>query len=193
MKLNLRTSFICLLIALLIPFDYALSAPAGADHHGSFWDLKYYIINFSIYSLLIYYIWRKTVPGLWAARRERIESSINKARKKIMGLDDAISQAKQKLSEIPAEAERIKRAVAQEAALEADEIRKQALATASRIKKQSVDKIASERKGLEEIIRKRYVDLALKLAEQKLIDALNTESDKVYRDKTLKNLKGLIQ
>jgi F-type H+-transporting ATPase subunit b len=185
------------LLPLLILKNTAFAEEAvhGAEHghEAGFITLKFYLINFGIYFALMFLLLRKIVPPAWTSRRSALEQSINKSLKKLEAIEKDYSLAKAKLANADSDITIIKKNISEETKREAEEVKVSMQSAIQRIEKQAKDTLSTEQRNLENTMRRIYSEAALKLAEQKLKARLNIDSDKALRDKTLGNMKELIQ
>lgn len=130
------------------------------------------LINWILLMCILAYMWMKVTPGIFAARKERIDASLNEAEKaRIEGLEFAkkqeaiIANAKIELKKILEDSKQI-------AATMAAEIKKQ---TENDVKSLSVrieQQIANEQHQAITEMRSRAATVALRLAEASLPGAI---------------------
>lgn len=180
---------------LLTPIFYFATASHGhgEGHAGGFWDLKLYIINFALYLILAIWLTRKHAPRLWQQRRTSLENAVAGSREKHQAISEQLAAAQTKNASIEDEIRRINQSVSEETEREKADIKKSAVDAVERIKRETNDRIETERKSLETTIRKKFAAAALRIAEAKLRGSVSAESDRAHREKALKNVGSLIQ
>ncbi len=182
-----------LILTILIPaVAFAVGSDHGDGHSAGISSLKFYIINFTIYAALIFYIAKKNLPSSWEARRKSLEASIHSSREKMDTLEKSYSEAKAKLLKVDDDIKNIRVNIAAETKREVEEIAQSAKLAVQRIEKQIVDTLGAEQRSFENEMRRIYTESALKLAEEKIKSQINAESDKSLRDSTINNIKRLM-
>lgn len=166
----------------------------GDDHHAAgIGSLTYFFINFSIYSLILFVIAKKNMPALWASRRNALSKAIGSSKQKSAEIEGKLTEARMKMSTLQEELQLIDNRIAEEAKNEVGDISAATAKAIERLNQQAADRIAAEQKNLDSFMRGVYAAAALKIAEEKLKQRVNQESDRSFRAATADSLKDLLQ
>lgn len=135
------------------------------------------LINWIILMLLLAYMWAKVTPGIFAARKARIDASLNEAEQaRIEGLEFAkkqeaiIANAEEELKKILEDSKQV-------AATMSAEINKQTEIEVKSLRERIDQQIANEQQQAITEMRSRAATVALRLAEASLPGAI-TDSAK---------------
>lgn len=179
-------------VALLAPVDVLAAGGHGAGH-GSFWDLKWFILNFAIYCLALYFILRKKIAAGWSARVARLEAEVASRAAELKAAEAELRAAELQLQSLDGEIRSLKEQIARETEHEARQITTDAAKRAERIEGQTKDSLRAERRAAEAAVQRELANTVVKRAEEKLKAKLNADSDKALRARALDGVKQLVQ
>jgi F0F1-type ATP synthase membrane subunit b/b' len=180
------------LTALVVPLNVFAAGGHGGGH-GSFWDLKWFILNFTIYCVALYFILRKKVAAGWSARVARLEAEVASRAAELKAAEAELRAAELQLQSLDGEIRSLKEQVARETEHEARQITTDAAKRAERIEGQTKDSLRAERRAAEFAVQRELANTVVKRAEEKLKATLNADSDKALRARALDGVKQLVQ
>ena len=170
----------------------AFGSESGHHEKGSFWDIRYYWVNFLIYVGGLYFILRNTVKSGWESRGSSIEAAVNKGKYDLQIAEADLREAQAKLASVDREIQTIREEIRRSTKLECDEIVADANARAARILAQGKASATAEQKALENELRRELADLVLQRATERIQREINSETDAPLRSAALSSLQGLI-
>jgi F-type H+-transporting ATPase subunit b len=181
------------LAAAVAAFPVAAFAGGGHGGHGSFWDLKWFLVNFALYAGLLYYFLRKPIAAGWAARRERLAAEVALRAAELQNAEAELREAELKLQSFDGEANNLRTQIARETEHEASQVTAEASKRAERTHLQTQDSLRAERRAAEGGVQKELADVVIKRAEERLKGELNVDADRILRDRALGGVKQLVQ
>lgn len=180
------------LISLVAPAELFAAGGHGGGN-GSFWDLKWFIVNFLIYSALLYLALRKKVAVGWAARVARLEAEVASRATELKAAEAELAAAELQRQSLEGEIRSLKEQIARETEHEARQITTDAMSRAGRAEVQAKDSLRAERRAAEAAVQRELANAVVGRAEQRLKSKLTIDSDKVLRSRALDGVKQLVQ
>lgn len=178
--------------ALLVP-GVALAGGGHGGGHASFWDLKWFLLNFTLYVVILYVLLRKQIATGWVARRDRLAAEVSSRAVELQAAEVELRDAELRLQAYDGEVRNLRTQIARETEHEAAQIAAEAARRAERIHTQTNDSLRAERRAAEGGIQRALADLVIRRAEEKLKSELSSESDRPLRDRALSGAKQLVQ
>lgn len=175
---------------LFIPGGLA-SAAEHAAHVASISDLFYPFINFALYVALLFFVAKAPLLNAIKTRREGISAFVKSAGERRAVALKQLRYAEDKFSGLKAEVLALEQRSAEEARREAEAVKEAAKKKAERLIAQAKDGAASERKVLEESVRKELAQIVIERAAERLAKELDANSDRALRDRALDGLGAL--
>ena len=173
---------------LLLPLT--ATASEGAAHEpglGMFW------FNFTVYVLLMVFILRKPFSGIWGQRSKEIESAIAGAGEELKQADSRLISSRDKLVAIDREIAKLRQEMEAEAQTEISSIKTGAQSRIALIRHKAEEMCRIEEKSAEDGIRNDIGELALRRAQEMLLQRMTAEKDKSLRETALRKVSGLVQ
>ncbi|MDQ2950211.1 MAG: ATP synthase F0 subunit B [Acidobacteriota bacterium] len=133
-------------------------------------------VNFAILVFGLGYLVSKSAPAIFRAREEQIRGGIEQAARKKKEADDRASEIDRKLAGFGGEIEKLRQGVGTEMSMEAERIRQETVKLVRRIEEQAQQEIGFLTKAARQELKKHSADLALDLAQQKVKQQMNPET-----------------
>ena len=133
-------------------------------------------INFAILVFGLGYLVSKSAPALFRAREAEIRGGIDEAARKKKQADDRASEIDRKLAGFGAEIDNLRQGVSTEMSMEAERIRQETVRLVRRIEEQAQQEIGFLTKSARQELKKYSADLALDLAQQRVKQQMNRET-----------------
>ncbi len=133
-------------------------------------------INFAILVFGLGYLVSKSAPAIFRAREEEIRGGIEEAARKKKQADERAAEIDRKLAGFGAEIESLRQGVSTEMSMEAERIRQETGKLVRRIEEQAQQEIGFLSKAARQELKKYSADLALDLAQQRVKQQMNRET-----------------
>ncbi len=180
-------------VATIVGPIAAFAAEHGAEHVPSIGDLKFFWLNFLVYSFGLYFITRNPIKSGWLARRAAIAEAVSAAKRETDAAHAELSAAQTKMQSLSADISKMTADLERETQRESADIVAQAKIRAERITQQSKELAEAERKSTEALIRRELVNAAIDRARERLQKEVNAQTDKPLRETALGAVQQLIQ
>ena len=168
----------------------AVSNPAFAAGDGPDWTAYgFHILNLFILLFVIKMAAGKMIKASVANRAKRIQTHLEESNEMRKSAQDRFDQLEARLSHMESEVQGMRDEAATSAEREADLIRKQADADVKRIQEAAEQTIQNETDKARRALRKDAVDLALKLAEEKLKSSVGGKEQEALAQDFIGSLK----
>ena len=188
---NLFAALAGMVFLVVIPSAWAVEG--HAEHLARFSDLYPYWINFFIYLFVIYFLFREPVAKAWSTRRANIRQTLDKTANELRELEEAIGEARDKLSGADREIAFLVSEINKGAESEGAQLVEDAQRNAQRIGAQTRDLIRAERRTLEGAIRRELAERIIQLARERLVGQIDVNSDRQRRASAVSEVGRLIQ
>lgn len=132
--------------------------------------------NFAILMIGLGYLVSKSAPAIFRAREEEIRGGIDDAARKKKEAEDRAADIDRRLAGFGSEIENLRRGVSTEMSSEADRIRQETVKLVRRIEEQAGQEIGFLTKSARQELRKYSAGLALDLAQQRVKQRMNRET-----------------
>ena len=183
-----------LLFFLCVTLSTSVAYASGDAHHvASISDTFKYWPNFLVFLFIFIYLLRPPFRKFWADRREGIESAVTAGERELKTAMQELEAAKQALSSVPEEIERLKTSIRSETEREYNKILEDARKRAERIAEQASESVATERKAAEVEIRKELAERVVEQARQRLKSEVDASYDESLRQSAFKGMSNLVQ
>ena len=194
---KLTTALPCLLfLGSLVYTSIALAASssghsgdASASHHGPSKALL--LLNFTIYSVIMYRLLKKPISGMWHARRQRIAEAVERASAMLSEARTTHEQLLAEEAKLEIRLETIREELISGAEEESRETIESARDRASRLLNQTRQLAEADRNRRLEAIRRDFARLVIARAEQIVRSQVSAETDIHIRRAALENESGL--
>ena len=133
-------------------------------------------VNFAILIFGLGYLVSKSAPAIFRAREEEIRGGIDEAARKKKEADARASEIDGKLAGFGGEIEKLREGVSTEMSMEAERIKQETVKLVRRIEEQAQQEIGFLTKAARQELRKYSADLALDLAQQRVKQQMNPET-----------------
>ena len=133
-------------------------------------------VNFAILVFGLGYLVSKSAPAIFRAREEEIRGGIDEAARKKKEADARASEIDGKLAGFGGEIEKLREGVSTEMSMEAERIKQETVKLVRRIEEQAQQEIGFLTKAARQELRKYSADLALDLAQQRVKQQMNPET-----------------
>lgn len=192
LKVPVRLLGASLLFSVVLP---AVASAAGGAHHGepTFWDTKYYWVNFLLYVGLLYVLLKKPVSAGWNGRTATIAEAVNRGKLQLEKAEADLREARSRLASVDAEIAKIKSDIRRDTDLEGKQIIEDSRARAVRIVHQGKASAEAEKKALDLQLRRELAEAVLERAEAQIRRDVTAESDRGLRKAALSGMHGLVQ
>jgi F-type H+-transporting ATPase subunit b len=167
--LGLPVTRLPIICGTLVSVFLLASVAHASSGHGepSIGDLTFYWINFALYIGIMTYILRKPLAKGWAARAERIKQSVVKSSDDVEAAERELNAIEALIKSLPAEEEKIRQQIVEQANAEAADIVRQAEQRAARIREQAKELLKGETRSAQSTFRQSLVARAVQLAKEK--------------------------
>ena len=163
-------------------------AEAGHSAGGGFSEFwhKYFDIpgfqawkffNLAVFVGIIVYLVRKPLTGAFKAKREKIRAELIKAEEEKQAALAKLTESEAKLARLDEEAKSVREKSAQEAAAEKTRIAEQTETDIQKIRSQADNEIARNAQQAKADLRRFSAEESIRLAEEKIKSAMNSEAD----------------
>jgi F0F1-type ATP synthase membrane subunit b/b' len=181
-------------VSLVLALIHTSAAMASSGHsEPRFSDLTFYWINFVLYVAIMAYILRKPIRTGWAARVERIKQSVTRSATDVEVAERELNAIEALSKSLPAEQERIKQQLLEQANLEAEELIKDAHQRAQRIRHQAKELVFGETRSAESAFKRSLVSRAIAIAKDRFGKGELVARDAVYTARALSRADSLIK
>lgn len=180
-----------LLMVLSEPSVLMAAEEAAHESHGEGvmgWVWK--IVNFAILVFILVKFLGKPMREYFRKRTEIIEASLREAQQAKAMAEKALKEVEEKLRLKDEEVERILSTAKASGESEKEALIEEGKKMAEKIKEQARENISLELASAKEALRAEAAELALKLAEKKLAEELDEETQKKLIEDSLKRLEG---
>jgi F-type H+-transporting ATPase subunit b len=176
-----------LFLAAALPYPAAESASqkaeeaTGVTEHG-FGELFWGSINFVILAAGLGYLIKKNAGPYFAQRAIQIRKGLLEAEAVRQESDAKVAEVERRLANLKSEIEEMKSRAQEEAAADAERIRREASAEVAKIQARLTEEIAAAAKSARLELRRHSAELALSLAERKIAARMSPEiEDRLVR------------
>jgi F-type H+-transporting ATPase subunit b len=186
-----RFFFYMMLLAMAEPAIVRAAEEAAHETHGEGimgWVWK--IVNFAILVFILVKFLGKPMRDYFKKRTELIEQSLKQAQEAKAMAEKALKEVQEKLRLKDEEVERIIATARSSGEAEKAEMIEEGRRMAEKIKEQARENIAMELASAREALRVEAAEIALKLAEKKLREELDEDTQKRLIEDSLKRLEG---
>lgn len=153
-------------------------------------DFSNNLLNWLLLVVLLVWLWMKVTPGVFAARKESIESALKEAEQARLNSEQFLNEQKSRIADAEAEAEKILSEAKSVAATMAAEIKKQAEQEEAALKERIQQQIQAEMQMAKTEMRRRTATVAVRLAEAGLPSAITDSSRGRLHDEFVKQLES---
>lgn len=170
-------------------------AALGSPGHGepSIGDLTFYWINFILYIGIMTYILRAPLKRGWAARTARIKQSVMQSSDEVGAAERELNAIEALTKTVPAEQEKIRQQIIEQASAEAADIVRKAEQRAIRIKDQAKELLAGESRSAQTSFRQALVARAVQVAKEKFGAGEFAAREGAYQSAAVARAKQLVQ
>jgi len=183
-------TYICIMLLSHPAVVRAAEEASGASHGESLMGWVWKIVNFAILVVILVKFIGKPMREYFKKRTELIERSLKEAQQAKAMAEQALKEVEEKLRLKDEEIQRIITTAQSSGEAEKAELIKQGREMAEKIKAQTKENISMELQSAKEALRAEAAELALKLAEKKLKEQLDEQTQKRLIEDSLKRLEG---
>ncbi len=184
----------CTLTGALVSIATTPAAFASAGHgEPSIGDLTFYWINFILYIGIMTYILRKPLKRGWAARTARIKQSVTQSSDEVGAAERELNAIEALTKTVPAEQEKIRQQIVEQAHAEAADIVRAAEQRAQRIKDQAKELLTGEHRSAQTSFRHTLVTRAVQIAKEKFGAGEFAAREGAYQNAAVTRAKQLVQ
>jgi F-type H+-transporting ATPase subunit b len=174
-----------------IGLGIAVSAAMAAEHGGAgesgneiLWKLANFVVLAGALGYLIY----KKAGAFFASRTAEIRRGIEEAWRLRKDAEERYAEIEQRLANIGADIESLRKRAAQESAAESERVRAETSRDMKKIQTQAEQEIEAAAKAARQDLRAYGAALAVDLAEKRIRERLTPDSDSVLVDAMLHDL-----
>lgn len=180
------------LVASGVVLSSSLAFAEGSEHHGSIMDLKWFWLNFVIYSVLLTIILKKPIRNGWIGRRQRIMNSVSSASDELASAERELSSIEALLKNSAIEQQRVHSEIVRQGELEAEEISKAAAERSARIASQVKDLLEGESRSAQIAFRAALVKRAVEISKGRFESGEFASRQTTYVDAAISRAKRLM-
>lgn len=180
-------------VAFLALPSIALAAGDAGSHQPSILDLGWFYANFILYCLVMFFLLRGVALRGWAARRERIASSVEKGTRAAAAAYKKLSEAKAKLAAVESEIEQIEARILEDTTAESRKILDDAKQRCRAIISQAELLAASEKRASEGSVHREFAKSIIDEARRHLHKLIDPSIDQSLRAKVLSQSRSIVQ
>jgi F0F1-type ATP synthase membrane subunit b/b' len=183
------------LLATLVTVLLLAPVACASSGHGepSIGDLTFYWINFALYVGIMIYVLRKPLAKGWTARTARIKQSVMQSSDDVEAAERELNAIEALTKSLPAEEEKIKQQIIEQANAEAADIVRQSEQRAARIREQAKELLKGEARSAQSTFRQSLVARAVQLAKEKFGAGEFAGREDVYQAAAVARAKTLAQ
>jgi F-type H+-transporting ATPase subunit b len=190
---NLLT-FIPALMIILVMATVALASSEGGGHETQFepiisMAMLWRVINFVILAAVLYKFMAQPLRDFFAGRREQILASLEEAKKSKEGAEARYNELTQRLVNRDQEFEEIRKNAIENAEKVKNQIIADAHDKARKMEEKARESIQQELKKAQESLKQEAAELALSMAEDKLVKEVTSSDQKRFMDEYISGLK----
>jgi len=168
----------------------AAEEASSASHGESLMGWVWKIVNFAILVVILVKFLGKPMREYFKKRTELIERSLKEAQEAKAIAEKALKEVEEKLRLKDEEIERIISTAKASGEAEKAELIEQGKRMSEKIKEQARENISMELQSAKEALRAEAAELALKLAEKKIREGLDEQTQRRLIEDSLKRLEG---
>lgn len=158
-----RTIAIAALAAVALMPTVAM-ASEGGEAHGSWLTFALFVINFSLFAVIVYYYGAPMVRSFFADRAAAIKSELQRARDALAEAEELASKAAERIAKLEAEAAELAESMERETRYHLERLGEAARATAERIRHDAEMSASGLRDAAQRRLRARMASSATELA-----------------------------
>ena len=164
----------------------------GSEHHGSIADLKWFWVNFVLYTVLLSILLQKPLRNGWAARRERIAQAVTSATDDVAKAERELAAVESLIKNSAVDQSRVHSEIVKQGELEAAEILKAASEKSSRLTSQVKDLLEGESRSAQIAFRAELVKRAVNLSKGRFESGEFASRQSMYVDAAISRAKRLV-
>lgn len=149
------------------------------------------LFNLAVFIFIIVYLVRKPLTSAFKAKRETIRAELIKAEEERQAALAKLSETEAKLAGLDTEAAKIREKSAQEASAEKTRITEQTEADIQKLRAQMQGEIDRNAMQARADLRKFSAEESIRLAEERIKSAMNTEADARLVKANIQSIGGL--
>ncbi|MCK9230465.1 MAG: ATP synthase F0 subunit B [Syntrophales bacterium] len=178
-----------LIAAAIVVFSAGLSYAAGdGDHSGQMKDFLWRILNFTIFTAIIYLLARKAVRGFFSGRRRRIRESIEEAERFRDESLEKLREYETKLEKASQEIVGIAEMIRSQGEREKEKIIDDAKIAAEKMKQDAGTRIDQEFKKAVAELKEEATRLSVEMAEEILKNNIDEKDHEAMVDDFLNRM-----
>lgn len=171
----------------------AAEGSQGSGHHAGIGSLLPYVVNFTLYAFVMYFLLRKPFINGWATRRAAISEAVESGIRASATAEQLLREAEQRLQMVATRSEEIRAEIRREGSAESSLIVAEAKKRAARVVLQAQESAGAEKLAFERALRREVAESVVRRAEEKLLKEVGMEWDHGLRAASLRSVKSLIQ
>jgi len=175
-----------------IPLVFLLLLPAVAycaEKEGEGGGFSWKVINFAVFAVAGYLIWKKKLKGLLEERKEGIKRALAEAEQKRDEAEARLKEYMEKAGQFENRIEEVKRNIKEEAEAERKRIIEEGKLLLARMNEQTMFAIGQEVKKAKEDIRSEIAELAVELSREILTREIRPEDQEKITKEYLEKLR----
>jgi len=175
-----------------IPLVFLLLLPAVAycsEKEGEGGGFSWKVINFAVFAVAGYLIWKKKLKGLLEERKEGIKRALAEAEQKRDEAEARLKEYMEKAGQFENRIEEVKRNIKEEAEAEKQRIIEEGKLLLAKMNEQTMFAIGQEVKKAKEDIRSEIAELAVELSREILTREIRPEDQEKITKEYLEKLR----
>ena len=180
------------ILARAIPLVFLLLLPAVAycaEKEGEGGGFSWKVINFAIFAVAGYIIWKKKLKGLLEERKEGIKRALAEAEQKRDEAEARLKEYMEKAGQFENRMEEVKRNIKEEAEAEKQRIIEEEELLLAKMNEQTMFAIGQEVKKAKEEIRSEIAELAVELSREILTREIRPDDQEKITKEYLEKLR----
>ena len=192
--ISVPASLIQMLVFSIIFFAFANESYAAGDGHAvSISHLTWYVINFTLFVGMVFYLIKKPFVKFWNNRSQSIAEAVNRGELELKLAREKLTESQNKLAQLTAERlQEIENAIKKEGELEAKAILEQSNLQKEQMLKQSEQTLIAEKNSASSDVRKQVAEHVMKLVEEKVKTSFDASKDQERRNQAVSGFKSIL-
>jgi F-type H+-transporting ATPase subunit b len=167
------------------------AAETGAGGRDPWVDLGLKFVNFAILVGMLFYFLHKPVRQALADRHQNVRKALEDAREAKEDAEAKLREYRQRVANLEQEVSDIRQQVRSEAERQKEQILAEARTAAEAIRRHAEAAGANEVKRAQDILRTEVVELAMRLAQERLTQSYSAADQDQAVQRTIENVEGI--